>query len=110
MPDITHEQRLQLAIKPFTMHKDNFLERAEAIRWLLAFNSMEFVTDILRKSWRNTALLADRNYRLPIKQRYNSILVEAPAIYELAKQTVLSVEVRDAMYQLLLDMVSLFNC
>jgi hypothetical protein len=112
MLDITYEQRLRLATAPFRMYRNNFSERAEAIRWLLAFNSRESVADILSEAWKVMHLFDEKIYNSWSKQKkiqYNRILTEIPAIYELAKQVVLSVEIRDDMYQLLLDMVSLFN-
>ncbi len=92
-----------------THYQNNFWERVEVIRLLLTFNTQETIANLLQKEWRRMPLLDTRDAFSERRSQHYRYVTAIPAIYDLAQQEVLSAEVKDEMYQLLSDMIPLFN-
>jgi hypothetical protein len=116
------ETRLNLALMPCKRRNNNFLERSEAIQILLTLAQKETVMNLLQKHWRSFPLneqsslngqfsLIERRLFKPIfhRRQYDAFIPSIPAIFELACQDVLPAKRRDEMYQLLREMVPLFD-
>ena len=79
---------------------------------LLTLTSKEAVADLLREKWRSVPLTDQRRFPEPGQRSmagYSEFASDTTAIFELANQAVLPTEARDDLYQLLHDMVPLFE-
>jgi hypothetical protein len=96
---------------PCEVYRNNFAERATTIQELLTFVSKETAADLLKEKWISMSLLHERLLlpEEPGEPRYDTYIMDIPAILELCKQDVIPIVARNELYRVLSDMVPLFG-
>jgi hypothetical protein len=96
--DISSQERLQIAIVPFTLNKPNYSHQVEVLRLLLSFDQKESVKDLMKEKWEEMFYISTQRARV----------ADIPAIIELATQEILPAAARNNLYRILLNTVPQF--
>lgn len=103
------EQQLRVAIVPLTVRRNNFTDRALALRMILTLMQGEEVKNLLAQNWNSMPFNMERVSAEQTTPDYEAFISDIPSAVYLVKQDVVPEAARDKMYQLLSDMVPLFG-